>query len=31
MIIIGFIIKCGDSVQRAQKVALMARALCDQH
>ena len=22
---------CGDAVQRAQKVALLARALCDQH
>lgn len=24
-------LKCGDSIQRAQKVALMARALCDEH
>jgi len=22
---------CGDAIQRAQKVALLARALCDQH
>ena len=24
-------LKCGDVIQRAQKVALLARALCDQH